>query len=194
MARSYTVKPDRLDAVSIFIDTRFGNLQILHDRDVFKRATGQENPPMSMVIDVKNPLPEGVFKEMASFAPMTFAVSEEIDKETISYDDDPKQPGGQKVKLDLTKRTYLRILYLLRSWTLSESDKNLTLTTYKRPDGRLQLTNESMNLINNVVDPKIVRGFMEAYEFSQRISAQQIEEEAIKALADASGGKINVKN
>lgn len=197
MARSYKIKPDQLEEVHIYVDTRGKTLRVLHDIDLFRKATGISDPSSLVCFDPSehpSGLPDGVFKESAQFAPLTYTISEEIDKETIVYDENPANSAEPRVRLDLTKRSALRIKYLLRSWSLSDTDGTLALTTYKRPDGRVHLTNESLQLVNNEVDPKLVKGFLEAYEFARRSEYQQMELEAVEAIKESSGGKLNVKN
>jgi hypothetical protein len=194
MARSYRIKSDQLEEVHIFVDTRRG-FNVLHDFDLYRSGAGisLEEVPSFCFDASKFPdgLPEGVYKETASFAPTSFAVSEEIDAESLKYDSD----NTANIRIDLSKRTNLRIKYLLRHWTLSDEDQSLTLTTYQRPaDGRIHLTKESIALINNEVNPRLVKAFMEAYELKQRSAFQQIEDDAINAVKEGSGGRIAVKN
>jgi hypothetical protein len=193
MARSYKIKPDQLEEVHIFVDTRRG-FNIFHDVVLYRRATGisEDETPLFCFDASKHPdgLPEGVYRETAKFSPTSFVVSEEIDQESLKYDGDV----STDIRIDLSKRTNLRIKYLLREWSLSDTDLSLTLTTYTRPDGRKQLSNESIALINNEVHPRIVKAFMEAYELHQRSAFQRVEDEAVLAVKEGSGGKIKVKN
>jgi hypothetical protein len=198
MARSYRIKPDQLEAVHIYVNTRGGSIRVLHDLDLYRRVVGTSSDEVPLFCfnheDYPDGLPEGMFKETAYFAPVTFAIGEEISNKSIKYEDNPKNPSEPLVRVDLALRTSLRIKHLLRKWSLSDEDETLLLTTYNRPDGRVQLTNESIAMINNEVDPKIIRGFMEAYEFHVRASVEEIENEAVDAIKEGSGGKIEVKN
>jgi len=194
MARSYKIKPDQLEEVHIFVDTRNGAFNVLHDIDLYKRIVGDSDERVRLFCFDESlypdGLPEGIYKETARFAPTSFAVSEEIDNESLKYEND----DSGTIRIDMTKRTNLRIKYLLREWTLSEAEPSLMLRIYKRPDGRAQLDNESIALVNNEVHPKLIKGFMEAYELNQRLAFKKVEDEAIDAVKEGSGGKIKVKN
>lgn len=178
--RSYRVDPNETVSVSIFVDTRNNSFSVLQDKNLVSKALGEDVSSPFFSFDHSKEdgsLPEGVFKETAYFSRVNYEISQEIEKECIDYD------ANGNVKYDFLKRSYMRIKYLLKDWTLKDSDPTLTLTVIDdKKKNRKVLSDKSVDTVMKEVNPLVIKGFMEAYDLSDRIDAFEDEQRAIEAV------------
>jgi hypothetical protein len=185
MARSYRVKPNDLIECSIFVDTRGSRLRVLQDAALYSKATGQPGT-VSGLIEADKPLPEGVFKETASFARSSFAIQQEIDANSMEY-------VGDNVRINIMKRDQMRIRYLLRDWTLTEGEENKKINLDKQTvGGRTSLTDKAYTLVMNEIEPALIQGFLICLDLTERAAAEEMAKQAVAELKEGSG--INAKN
>jgi hypothetical protein len=187
VARSYLLDPTDTVRVVIFIDTRNG-ISVYQHKDVYDKivAGGQSNLTQ---FDDQTVLPEGVFKETAEFSRPSFSLQQEIEQDSLIIEG----TGDEAVyRVNMLKRSELTFKYLLTSWSLDASDKNMKLVTVKDGKGRTHLNPNSLKMIMNLVHPSIVQGLLTAYNWHDRKKLEETEEKAQQEAVAATG--LDAKN
>lgn len=179
MARKYLLDPNETVRVVIFVDTRNG-LVVHHAKDIFERITGSDP---AAAYEPGQELPEGVYEEWAEFAKPSFSLQQEIEQDTIEYDDEGN------VKVNIIKQSEMKLKYLLRDWSLSAEEPELKLVTVKDAKSRAHLTPDCMKMILNRVQPALVSGFLTAHAWHNQRRINKTEEETKKEVQAATGIK-----
>lgn len=179
MARKYLLDPNETVRVVIFVDTRNG-LVVHQEKDIYTKIVGSEP---AAAFESGQKLPEGVFEEWAEFAKPSFSLQQEIEQETIEYNEDGR------AKVNIIKQSQMKLKYLLRDWSLSDAEPSLKVVTVKDAKGRPHLTPVFLKTILEQVQPALVSGILTAHAWNNQRKAQREEEETQKEVESATGTK-----